>query len=105
MDNRLLIADLKNRLKQEYAGPVKDVILFGSQVNGNANEFSDYDMLIVLERAYSPGDENAIFDICYEMDLKYGILIDAHLISTGELNSIRGKQPLYVNALKKGLVV
>lgn len=103
MDKLQVIGELKLRLQSDYARPVKDVILFGSQINGNAGEFSDYDILIVLDSDYSSQDENAIFDICYEIDLKYGILIDAHLISTRELNSIRGKQPLYVNALKKGL--
>ena len=44
--------------------------------------------------------KNTILDICYDIDLKYDIIIDAHLLSTQELESKRGKQPIFVNALK-----
>ena len=32
-----------------------------------------------------------MIDICYEIDLKHDILIDPHILSESELNSIRGK--------------
>jgi len=43
-----------------------------------------------------------IFDY-NDIDLKYNILLDVHLISVRELNTIRGKQPVYINALKYGI--
>jgi uncharacterized protein len=105
VDKRLILIDLKNRLKEEYFDSVKNVVLFGSQARNDANENSDYDVLILLNQDYHKDDENRILDICYDIDLKYNILIDAHLLSTKELESKRGRQPIFVNALKNGIYV
>jgi predicted nucleotidyltransferase len=82
---------------------VKDIILFGSQAYGNPNENSDYDVLIVLEKDYNARDENQISDLCYDINLKYNIIIDAHLISERQLNTIKGKQPIFTKAIKSGI--
>lgn len=102
-DKRIILSDLKFKLEEQYSDSVKNVILFGSQANNQANEYSDYDVLILLNQDYNKNDENRILDICYDIDLKYNILIDAHLLSTNELNTKRGKQPIFVNALKNGI--
>ena len=74
-----------------------------TKATGNANENSDYDVLIVLNQTYNARDENKIYDLCYDIDLKYNIIIDAHLISQQELNTMRGKQPIFTNAIQNGL--
>ena len=102
-DKNNLLMDLKARLLEQYPTAINNVILFGSQANNNANEFSDYDVLILLNNDYTRQDEDRILDICYDIDLKYNILIDVHLLSIQELNSIRGKQPIFANALKNGI--
>ena len=79
------------------------IILFGSYAKGTANENSDFDVLILLDKDYSGRDENNILDICYEIDLKYNIIIDAHLLSLKELSTIRGKQPIFTNAINSGI--
>jgi len=104
-DKRIILIDLKHKLEEQYSGSVKNVILFGSQVNNLANEFSDYDVLILLNHDYDKNDENRILNICYDIDLKYNIIIDAHLLSTKEVENKRGKQPIFVNALKNGIYV
>lgn len=98
-----ILTDLKNYLLKNYGNSVKDVILFGSQIRGDSNEYSDYDVLIVLENDYSGKDENQILDLCYDIDLKYNILLDIHLISNKELTSIRGRQAVFANAIKSGI--
>lgn len=103
IDKRGILIDLKNRLEEQYSNAVKNVVLFGSQANNNATEFSDYDVLILLNQDYNNKDESRILDICYDIDLKYDILIDAHLLSVNELETKRGKQPIFVNALKNGI--
>lgn len=103
IDKRLILIDLKNRLQELYSDSVKNVVLFGSQATDKATDYSDYDVLILLNEDYTRQDENKILDICYEVDLKYDILIDAHLLSMKELNSRRGKQPIFRNALKNGI--
>jgi predicted nucleotidyltransferase len=60
-------------------------------------------VLIVLNKDYDGKDENVILDLCYEIDLKYDILLDVHILSTKELTSPRGKQPVFSNAIKSGI--
>lgn len=103
IDNRLILTDLKRKLEEQYSDSIKNIVLFGSQLNDKSTEFSDYDILILLSQDYSRVDENKILDICYDIDLKYNIIIDAHLLSTKELASKRGRQPIFVNALKNGI--
>lgn len=77
--------------------------MFGSQVTGKSNENSDYDILIVLDKEYGARDENRIYDLCFDINLKYNIVIDAHLISIHELTTLRGKQSIYTTAIKSGI--
>lgn len=102
-DKLTIIRDLKAYLQKDYNNSVKDIILFGSHARAKSNEHSDYDVLIVLENDYSARDENRIYDLCYDIDLKYNIIIDAHLISLRELTTLRGKQPIFTTAIKTGI--
>lgn len=101
--NRLILTDLKLKIEEQYFDSLKNIVLFGSQSNDKSTEFSDYDILILLNQDYSRIDENKILDICYDINLKYNIIIDAHILSTKELASKRGRQPIFVNALKNGI--
>jgi predicted nucleotidyltransferase len=102
-DKLTILKELKNCLQKGYKDSVKDIILFGSQAYGNPTEISDYDVLIVLKNDYTARDENKIFDLCYDINLKYNIIIDAHLISERELGTIKGKQPIFTKAIKSGI--
>ena len=102
-ENKIILAELKNHLINNYGSSVKDVILFGSQARGDSRKFSDYDVLIILKNNYTGKDENIILDLCYDIDLKFDILLDVHIISEKELNSVRGRQPIFLNAVKSGI--
>jgi uncharacterized protein len=105
MDDKSLkiINDLKKHLQFHLGEIIKDVILFGSRSGNNYSEFSDYDVLIVVNDDFSGKLENKIFDLCYDIDLKYDIMLDIHVLSINELNSLRGKQPVFLNAIKTGI--
>ena len=101
--NQELLIQLKKHLQKNYGNSVRDVILFGSRTSSNSTDYSDYDVLIILNNDYSGKDENKILDLCYDIDLKYNILLDVHLMSARELNSARGKQPIFIKALNTGI--
>ena len=103
VDRRIILNALKKKLEEVYSNSLDSVVLFGSQATNKATEYSDYDVLILLNKEYGKTDENKILDICFDVDLEYNILIDAHLLSTDELKSKRGRQPIFVNALKNGI--
>lgn len=98
---REILSKLKHDLMAHF--DLNSLILFGSQISENSNENSDFDILIVLNKYKSKKDENEIMDICYNVDLKYNIIIDSHVLSTDELSTLRGRQPIFVNALKNGI--
>jgi predicted nucleotidyltransferase len=102
INNRIILTQLKKHLQQNLDKPVKDVILFGSRARGDSKLYSDYDILIILNEDYTGKDENKLLDLCYDIDLKYNILLDVHVLSSRELDSARGKQPLYMKALNTG---
>lgn len=102
-DRLTILKELKISLEKQYSNSVKDVILFGSQAHGDSTKNSDYDILVVLSKDYTARDENQIYDICYDINLKYNIIIDVHLISEKELHTIKGKQPIFTNAIKSGI--
>jgi len=103
MNNKAVLNDLNDLLKARFADNLKEVVLFGSQADGTAHKDSDYDFLIILKEKADWKIEGEISDLCYEIDLKYNIITDIHILSEGELSTIRGKQPIFVNALSKGI--
>jgi len=103
IDKKKVLEDLNFLLRSRFADDIKDIILFGSQVNGKAHKDSDYDVLIILKQKADWKIEREISDLCYEVDLKYNIITDTHIIGEPELNTLRGKQPLFINAIANGL--
>ncbi len=103
INKKSLLADLKYQLELKFFDNLKDVVLFGSHLTGKAHKSSDYDILIVLKQKVDWKAEREISDICYSIDLKYDIVTDTHVVSEPELLALRGKQPIFVNALSNGL--
>lgn len=98
-----ILTNLKIKLKNRFRDKIKDVILFGSHASDKANEYSDYDILIILNSDYDKKFEDRIIDVCYDIDLKYNILTDTHILSKNELDTLRGRQPVFTNAMKNGI--
>ena len=101
-DKIKILQDLKKDLSINLTDNLKDVVLFGSQLVNKTKDDSDYDILIVVKNKGNWKLERQISDICYEIDLKYNIITDTHILSESEMNSPRGRQPIFVNALNKG---
>jgi predicted nucleotidyltransferase len=97
--------ELKGLLINSFPDYIDKVILFGSRAQGKAHRYSDYDILIVLRKAYDWKFKNEIYDKTWEIDYKYDILTDIKLISSEELNTIKGKQPFILDALETGIVL
>ncbi len=100
----LILSALNNMLRKHFGHDIHQVILFGSQATGMAHEDSDYDVLIVLNRQSDWQFRDKVFDVIYDLELQYDILIDAFLISSDELcHSLRGSQPVFRNAVREGV--
>nr|NQU91974.1 nucleotidyltransferase domain-containing protein [Bacteroidota bacterium] len=103
MDNRIIVKELKKILVENLGDNVSDVVMFGSQLRGSALADSDIDILIVLNSDNDGALKRKINHLCYQIDLKYAVFLDTTIISKNELNSsLRGKHPLFINALQEG---
>ncbi|MDP2300937.1 MAG: nucleotidyltransferase domain-containing protein [Phaeovulum sp.] len=106
MKNLKQIAEeLKENLQSKLPGLIQKVILYGSHVSGKANENSDIDLLLLLNKDIEWQTKECIYDICNNINLKYDVWIDVNWIPVDDLNSIRGKQPFVQNALNEGITV
>src|SRR5512137_1691124 len=103
MLNRQAMHELKDLLVTTFPDEIEQVILFGSQITGKAQEDSDYDVLVIVNHEYDWKFEHQIYDTTWEIDFKHDILTDIKIISTNELQTLRGKQPFIQNALEKGV--
>jgi len=102
-DKLEILNELKRDLNIFLGENLKDVILFGSQAIGNSHAYSDYDFLIILKNKPDWKLKHSISDICYKIDLQYDIVTDIHILSEYEQYSLRGRQPIFINAMKKGI--
>lgn len=97
-----ILNDLKLSLSLSLNDNLKDLVLFGSQLSGNSSQDSDYDILIVVKDKTDWRLERQISDICYEIDLRYNIITDTHILSESDFETPRGKQPIFIKAIKNG---
>ena len=88
MEKIEILKDLKNLLIKHFGNVIDKVILYGSQINGYSQEYSDYDILIIVNIDYDWRTKNRILSVCNDIDLKYDILTDVTIISHNELKSL-----------------
>jgi len=102
-NNHDILTDFSNLLRLHLSDNLKDLVLFGSRITGKSKKDSDYDFLVILKQKADWKTEREISDLSYEIELKYNIVTDTHILGESELTTLRGKQPIFVNALEKGL--
>ena len=99
-----IIKELKSHLIERFGNNIQDVILFGSQIKGQATELSDFDVLIILKKSYTQSFIKEILFVVLAIELKYDIFVDTKFISTYEVaNTLRGKLPIFKQTLKNGV--
>jgi predicted nucleotidyltransferase len=102
-NNHDILTDFSRLLRLHLSDNLKDLILFGSRMAGKAKKDSDYDFLVILKQKADWKIEREISDLSYEIELKYNIVTDTHVLGESELTTLRGKQPIYVNAIERGM--
>jgi len=104
-EKTIILQDLKKELTNSFGSNLVNIFLFGSQAKNTETLDSDYDILILLKTKKDWRIKDQIIDICYDIDLKHDILIDPHILSEEELTTIRGKQPIFINAMLNGIKI
>ncbi len=92
---------MKDSLSRKYN--LVELKLFGSRARGDYDSESDLDVLAVLE-SLDWKSEKDIFEICFEVGLKYDLLFSPIVYSRDEYESELNKiTPFYQSVEKEGI--
>lgn len=99
------IQALKQGLVHRFGTDV-ELRIFGSVARGDYHEHSDIDILVVLPVKVDNAIEEQVFDMAYDVELEYGLVIVTIVYSRDFWYSDRAAvMPLYKKIQREGLFV
>jgi len=104
MDAKVLkiAKEMKINILAKYK--IYDFRIFGSMAKGHQDRDSDIDIIVVLDHVNRQIEEE-LFDIAYEIELKYDCLIDLIVFGKNALSGRLLYAPVYVRALEEGVAI
>ena len=85
---QIILHKVKQSLSKFYQDQLEKIILYGSQARGDATEYSDIDILVVLKSTINPYDEiDKTSEIIADLCLEYDVVISRHFISFEKFNN------------------
>lgn len=100
----IITTEFKKQLSQIYQNRLSSVILFGSQARGDAEEFSDIDILVILKGNVDFFKElKNCSDIICELSLKFDTVIAC--IFEQEEKFQTEDTPLYRSIRREGVIL
>lgn len=88
----------------DKTAPDSEVYLYGSQARGNAQNLSDWDLLILLDKPKVSFEfEKKFMDEFYELELETGEIISPLIYSKSDWNSNYIITPLFENIKREGV--
>jgi predicted nucleotidyltransferase len=104
MDKKVhkIVSELKSKIAFKYK--LKELKVFGSTARGERRDDSDIDVYILISEVNRKLEEE-LFDIAYDLELKYDCLIDLIVFDEHTLNEKYVSTPFYQNVSNEGLNV
>lgn len=81
-----IINEVRETLKRNYTS-FKGVYFFGSRVNDDYNEFSDYDLALIFEEEITWQFKDEIRNLIYDVMLNFDVVIDSHIFSKEQITN------------------
>ena len=101
---QIILHKVKQSLSKFYQDQLEKIILYGSQARGDATEYSDIDILVVLKSAINPYDEiDKTSEIIADLCLEYNVVISRHFISSEKFEN--QDTPFIYNVKKEGIMI
>jgi len=98
------LEELVSKVRENFF--VKDIILFGSKARGDNDEFSDVDVMVIIESEESKDDRNKLSELAFEVNYKYDTNIYAGLAYSSKWQNIDYLSlPLPSNITKEGVIL
>ena len=104
MLDKKYIEEIKLRLASVYGNRLNSIVLYGSESRGDATQYSDIDLLVLLKEPLDYGrDLETNIKTLYPLALELGRRISAKPVSVSKYNN--SECPLYQNAHNEGVVI
>ena len=97
-----IVKELKKKISEKYE--LHEMRIFGSSIHGDRRIDSDIDVFVHLPHVNRKIEEN-LFDIAYELELKYDCLIDLIIFGDESIREGYARAPIYQKVLAEGMVV
>jgi predicted nucleotidyltransferase len=99
-----LVNQIKKHLIKEYGGKIKQIIIYGSYVRGEATKDSDIDVLVVIDDSLNPFEVmKNLDDIIFDILLEKKELIS--VIPVPETIFKDYKSPFILNVKEEGMMI
>jgi len=106
MDERIiqLVNQVKGHLRKKYEGKIREVILYGSHVRGEATKDSDIDILVLIDDSIDPFEvRRSLSDLLFDILLEYDELISVVVLPEAFFKDYN--YPFMLNVKKEGVRV
>ena len=97
-----ILKELKKKIADKYE--INAMRLFGSSARGDRRADSDIDVFIILAKVNRKIEED-LFDIAYDLELKYDCLIDLIVFSDDSMKDHYSTSSIYLKAVEEGAVI
>jgi len=98
------LEELKQRILERF--PNAKIILYGSKARGDDEEFSDLDLLVLIDSQINRNIKEEVTQIKYKMELKYDVVFGT-LIENIDFweSAIANAMPLHCNIDREGISI
>lgn len=106
-DKRKILEAFTNEMQKIFGKSLKKIILYGSYARGDFKVNSDMDLMILTSLSDNEIKklENEVYDVAFEYEMTYGIVISVNVKNEDHFNYWLGALPYYDNVKKEGIVL
>lgn len=99
-----IVALVKQWFSEQYQENLDELILYGSQARGDAQEYSDIDVLVVLKQAFNYREEiDRTSQFVADLSLEYDTVISRAFISAQRFQE--ENSPFLLNVRREGVAL
>ena len=102
---KLVFEELVNGILDIIPNGISSIILYGSAARGTAENDSDIDIAIMLDRPFTDKENDCLSDFIVEMDLKYDKVFSVIDVDNENYKKWHNIIPFYRNVEKEGIVL
>jgi predicted nucleotidyltransferase len=100
-----LLAEVKKKLKNLFAGNLSDIILYGSYARGDYDKESDIDILALVEESRLKDYNDKIIEFEIDLTIKYDIMPSILVENKKYFLENRDMEFLFQNVEKEGISI